>query len=140
MGRLKSRAWIQEDKMKGSQSGEFYREEVKFRGTIEEGGKYPPETGRYHLYISLACPWACRAYIQDNGWTFKEDFPGFIPDTNDFYPEVLRSEIDQINSNQIVPKGLEVLVSKIKIEKENAEPVKNVMPKQESVFDEAGVS
>lgn len=340
MGRLNSGKWIQEDVIPESKDGEFKREEAGFRNTIEEGGKYPPETGRYHLYISLACPWASRAFIMmklkklegvitmsivsphmlDDGWTFNEDFPGVIPDSvlkkkflyeiyqesdsnfsgkvtvpvlfdkktntivnnesseiirmmntafnkitgdsNDFYPEALRSEIDQVNSfiydninngvyktgfaknqdaynknfkllfealdkieerlegketlvgmilteadvrlfttlvrfdpvyyvhfkcndkmireyknlsrylsnlyynvkafqettnfdhikehyyfshkqinpTQIVPKGPKVLVPEIKIENSKAGPVKNVMPKQESVFDEVGVS
>jgi hypothetical protein len=30
------------------------------RNQIEPGGKFAPEAGRYHLYISYACPWACR--------------------------------------------------------------------------------
>jgi len=29
----------------------------------EEGAKYPVESGRYHLYINLACPWANGALI-----------------------------------------------------------------------------
>jgi len=42
--------------------GEFKRTESKFRSFISAGenSKYPPETGRYHLIISFACPWACR--------------------------------------------------------------------------------
>lgn len=30
------------------------------RNQIEPGGRFAPEAGRYHLYISYACPWACR--------------------------------------------------------------------------------
>jgi hypothetical protein len=30
------------------------------RSTIAPDGPHPPARGRYHLYISLACPWACR--------------------------------------------------------------------------------
>ena len=37
--------------------GEFRRAVTVFRNFIEEGGQFPPEKGRYHLYVSLACPW-----------------------------------------------------------------------------------
>ncbi|KAL7419700.1 S-glutathionyl-(chloro)hydroquinone reductase [Cryptotrichosporon argae] len=43
--------------------GSFKRQVSSFRDAIEEGGKFPPEKGRYHLYVSLACPWAHRALI-----------------------------------------------------------------------------
>lgn len=35
--------------------GEFKRQVSAFRDVIEEGGKFAPEKGRYHLYVSLAC-------------------------------------------------------------------------------------
>jgi putative glutathione S-transferase len=83
-----------------SPKGAFERKPTTFRERIEPGGKYPPEKGRYHLYVSLACPWAHRTLIfrklkgleemigvsvvhwlmGDNGWTFA-DGPGVIPDT-----------------------------------------------------------
>jgi len=37
--------------------GEFHRKPSVFRDEIREGSKYPPEAGRYHLYVSWACPW-----------------------------------------------------------------------------------
>jgi len=40
-----------------SADGEFRRKPSTFRNHIEIGGQYPPERGRYHLYISWACPW-----------------------------------------------------------------------------------
>jgi glutathionyl-hydroquinone reductase len=40
--------------------GSFVRKESTFRNFIEKGGKFEPEAGRYHLYVSLACPWANR--------------------------------------------------------------------------------
>lgn len=43
-----------------SATGEFKRTEAGFRNWIKEGGDFPPEAGRYHLYISYACPWANR--------------------------------------------------------------------------------
>ncbi|KAI1849345.1 hypothetical protein JX265_012094 [Neoarthrinium moseri] len=49
----------------GDKSGEFKRQTSAFRDWIstEPGAKFPPEKGRYHLYISYACPWACRALL-----------------------------------------------------------------------------
>jgi len=41
-----------------SEKGEFKRTAAGFRNTIEKGGLFEPEAGRYHLYVSLACPWA----------------------------------------------------------------------------------
>lgn len=41
-------------------SGAYARPESTFRERVEPGGRHPPEAGRYHLYISLACPWASR--------------------------------------------------------------------------------
>ena len=43
-----------------SSTGAFVRKEAIFRHRITKDGKFPPEKGRYHLYVSLACPWACR--------------------------------------------------------------------------------
>jgi hypothetical protein len=31
--------------------------------SLHTGAAFPPESGRYHLYISYACPWACRCYM-----------------------------------------------------------------------------
>ncbi|CZT00024.1 related to ECM4 protein (involved in cell wall biogenesis and architecture) [Rhynchosporium graminicola] len=44
-------------------SGEFKRGQSQFRNFIQKGGEFPPEKGRYHLYVSYACPWAHRALI-----------------------------------------------------------------------------
>lgn len=43
--------------------GAWIRAPTKFHDTIEKGGKYPPEAGRYRLYVSYACPWAHRTLI-----------------------------------------------------------------------------
>ncbi|EFN57383.1 hypothetical protein CHLNCDRAFT_142785 [Chlorella variabilis] len=40
--------------------GEFRRKDSAFRSWIKKGGEFEPEAGRYHLYVSLACPWASR--------------------------------------------------------------------------------
>ena len=54
-----------------SSKGEFVRQDSRFRhwitadgapGSSGEGG-FKAESGRYHLYVSLACPWAHRTLI-----------------------------------------------------------------------------
>jgi len=84
-----------------SPDGEFTRQEDAFRHWISADGStpFPAVAGRYHLYISLACPWACRTLItlklkgldriigitvvdpvrDDRGWAFS-DAPGCGPD------------------------------------------------------------
>lgn len=49
----------------GDKSGEFKRQQSVFRDCIsaEPGAQFPAEKGRYHLYVSYACPWAHRALI-----------------------------------------------------------------------------
>lgn len=82
------------------QDGRFNRPTTKFRNWITQDGNpgpsgeggFPAEAGRYHLYVSLACPWAHRTIIfrhlkrlesvismsitswhmGEQGWTFDE--------------------------------------------------------------------
>jgi putative glutathione S-transferase len=46
-------------------SGAFVRQQSVFRQRVSADGSstFPAEPGRYHLYVSLACPWASRAII-----------------------------------------------------------------------------
>ncbi|KAL7784142.1 glutathione S-transferase [Trichoderma ceciliae] len=46
-------------------SGNFQRPQTVFRSRVskESGSKFPAESGRYHLYVSYACPWAHRVLI-----------------------------------------------------------------------------
>ncbi|WP_017444477.1 glutathione S-transferase family protein [Gayadomonas joobiniege] len=48
-----------------SHGGKFVRSESQFRKTIStsHSDQFSAESGRYHLYVSLACPWAHRALI-----------------------------------------------------------------------------
>jgi glutathionyl-hydroquinone reductase len=48
-----------------AESGEFHRQEDAFREWVSNDGStpYPAVAGRYHLYVSLACPWASRTVI-----------------------------------------------------------------------------
>lgn len=45
--------------------GEFQRQADEFRDWRRADGStpYAPAAGRYHLYVSLACPWAHRTLI-----------------------------------------------------------------------------
>ncbi|KAF8450122.1 glutathione S-transferase [Terfezia claveryi] len=46
-------------------TGEYNRKASTFRSFVsrEPGAQFPPEKGRYHLYVSYACPWAHRTLI-----------------------------------------------------------------------------
>ncbi len=48
-----------------TEHGEWDRQEDEFRDWVTRDGSsgYPAEPGRYHLYVSLACPWAHRTII-----------------------------------------------------------------------------
>ena len=54
-----------------SDSGAFIRTASTFRNFIsrDPSSQFPAEVGRYHLYISYACPWAsrCLAYLKIKG-------------------------------------------------------------------------
>lgn len=44
-------------------AGEFVRGRSGFRAWIAPDGPFPPEAGRYHLFVALNCPWCHRATI-----------------------------------------------------------------------------
>ena len=49
------------DEQKGD--GSFDRQESAFRNAVGPDTNFPAEAGRYHLYVSMACPWAHRIII-----------------------------------------------------------------------------
>jgi putative glutathione S-transferase len=77
-----------------STGGRFVRQDSEFRNRVTADGssRYPAESGRYHLYVSYACPWAHRTLIfrelkgltdhisvsvvnplmLEHGWTFRD--------------------------------------------------------------------
>lgn len=71
MGLLFKGEWRDEWYNTEETNGEFVREAAKLRNWITETGDAGPsgkpgfkaETDRYHLYVSLACPWAHRTLI-----------------------------------------------------------------------------
>ncbi|WP_437880822.1 glutathione S-transferase family protein [Pseudomonas sp. LRF_L74] len=61
MGLLVEGKW--QDRWYESRDGRFKREDAQRRSAISADGEFKPEAGRYHLYVSLACPWAHRTLI-----------------------------------------------------------------------------
>jgi len=63
MGLLQDGQWV--DKWYSSEDGEFHRQDSGFRNWISADGEsgFKAEKGRYHLYVSLACPWAHRTLV-----------------------------------------------------------------------------
>ena len=102
LGVLKDGKWIAQRDQEDEQ-GKFVRPSTTFRNQITSDGSsgFKAEPGRYHLYISWACPWAHRtaimrrlkgledviglsvvaAEIDQNSWEFSDTEPGCIPDT-----------------------------------------------------------
>jgi putative glutathione S-transferase len=63
MGLLIDGIWRDEWYDTKSSGGKFERPQTAFRARVEAGGPFEPEAGRYHLYVSWACPWAHRTMI-----------------------------------------------------------------------------
>ena len=109
MGQLVNGVWQDAWYDTKSTGGNFVRSDAKFRNWITrdgaagpsgEGG-YPAQSGRYHLYVSYACPWAHRTLIfraikglgdhigvsvvhpdmLSEGWSLSRDYPGATGDT-----------------------------------------------------------
>lgn len=101
MGRLVEGVWKDEWYDTSRTGGRFERPQSSFRRRVTADGEagFAAEAGRYHLYVSLACPWAHRTLIMralkglealvpvsvvhwrmlEHGWTF-ESGDGVIPD------------------------------------------------------------
>lgn len=62
MGHLRDGKWFNAWYDTKKTGGTFKREQSQFRNWIGEGPLIA-ESGRYHLYVSLACPWAHRTLI-----------------------------------------------------------------------------
>jgi glutathionyl-hydroquinone reductase len=85
-----------------TKSGEFHRQQDTFREWVSKDGStpYPAAASRYHLYVSLACPWASRTVIflklkgleeaigmtvvdpirDEHGWAFRDPTGKIPPD------------------------------------------------------------
>jgi glutathionyl-hydroquinone reductase len=99
MGMLVEGKWQRRNEVWGDSNGRFRRTETQFRNWVTADGRPGPSgqggfaaaAGRYHLYVSLACPWAHRTLIMralkglddmvslsvvhwlmgDDGWSFE---------------------------------------------------------------------
>ena len=56
----------QENAARRRASGEFVRGVSGFRHVIGESAAFPPEPGRYHLFVALNCPWCHRVTLARN--------------------------------------------------------------------------
>lgn len=65
MGILVEGTWMSDAEYASKKDGKFRRLESSFRCAIGDK-KFPAASGRYHLYVSYACPWAHRAMIMRN--------------------------------------------------------------------------
>lgn len=109
MGQLVDGVWQDVWYPTAATGGAFVRKPSTFRNWVTADGAPGPsgtggfraESGRYHLYVSHACPWAHRTGIfralkglephislsvvhpdmLSDGWTFATDFPGATGDT-----------------------------------------------------------
>ena len=107
MGLLQDGKWVDQWYKTGDTGGVFLRQSAQFRNWVTADGSPGPtgsggfkaEGNRYHLYISLACPWAHRTlifralkglekiislsvvhwYMAEHGWTFAPG-AGVLPD------------------------------------------------------------
>jgi putative glutathione S-transferase len=108
MGHLRDGEWTDDRQGWAQADGRFVRSETRFRDWVTPDGAPGPsgrggfkaESGRYHLYVSLACPWAHRTLIfralnrleehvsvdvvhphmEADGWTFATDAEGATGD------------------------------------------------------------
>jgi putative glutathione S-transferase len=96
--------------------GEFDRQETDFRSRVRDDpdAEFPAESGRYHLYISRACPWAHRAAMTralkgledavslsivepvriDDGWEFSAEYPDPLYDADYLREIYTRADAD----------------------------------------------
>lgn len=134
MGHLRDGVWVREPLVEAGRDGAFERRESVLRdwvtadGAPGPGGRrgVPAESGRYHLYVSYACPWAHRTLIfralkglephigvdvvhplmGDEGWSFDTGFAGATGDRlggRQFLREVYTDHDPHITSRVTVP-------------------------------------
>lgn len=98
MGLLIDGRWDPDASTVEREGGRFVRRGAQFRDRVsaEAGAAFPAQPGRYHLYVSLQCPWAWRTIVyrslkrltgvigmsvaipdgRREGWRFGDAFPG----------------------------------------------------------------
>ena len=133
MGQLIDGIWKVDEIRPNKVDGTYKRKNSVFRDWIseEEGAEFLPESGRYHLYISHACPWAHRTLIfrvlknledhisvdvvhpemLENGWAFDTKFSDTTGDS--LYGKEFLSEIyTQANNNITCRVTVPILLDK----------------------------
>jgi putative glutathione S-transferase len=134
MGQLIDGIWHGNEQGFAASDGEFKRKESVFRNWVTADGSPGPngeggfaaESGRYHLYVSYACPWAHRTLIfrqlkdlerhisvdvvdpdmLDKGWQFKTDFPGATGDSlfgSHYVHQIYQKADPQVTTRATVP-------------------------------------
>jgi putative glutathione S-transferase len=124
MGQLIDGVWVKGSVSTNDQKGSFKRASSVFRNKISSNHPtYLPETNRYHLYVSYACPWAHRTLIfrklknleshisvdyvhpdmLEMGWSFEKDFPGTSGDS--LHNKRYVHEIYQLSDKDISTKA-----------------------------------
>lgn len=134
MGQLIDGTWQDSWYDTKSSGGKFERTTTQFRNWITTDGSAGPsgsggfqaESGRYHLYVSYACPWAHRTLIfraikglndhittsavhpdmLSDGWTFGSDFPAATGDDLfglDYLREIYLKQDPKISGRVTVP-------------------------------------
>jgi putative glutathione S-transferase len=120
---LQQGQWVDKWYDTKSSDGEFRRQASRFRNWVtpdddSEQGNFKAEKGRYHLYVSLACPWAHRTLIfrelkglqeyidvtvvdhlmKEHGWTLSDPLYGF-----DYAYQLYLKADDQYEGRVTVP-------------------------------------
>ncbi|MFB6146054.1 MAG: glutathione S-transferase family protein [Halobacteriaceae archaeon] len=127
MGRMIDGEWYTaEEQLERDDGGEFDRAETTFRNWIGEDDRFPVDAGRYHLYVSYACPWAHRTLLTralkgledaisvdvvdphrvDRGWEFTPEKDGCTPDSqldSDYLHEVYAAADPDYTGRVTVP-------------------------------------
>jgi len=134
MGQLVNGRWEPAWYDTASTGGAFRRSAAGFRNWITADGSAGPsgtggfaaESGRYHLYVSYACPWAHRTLIfrslkglephigvsvvhpdmLADGWTFATDYPGTTGDSLfalPFLRDIYTRAVPDVSSRVTVP-------------------------------------
>ena len=133
MGFMQDGVWMQDRAGWARSDGHFERAASPLRNWVTADGRPGPSgsggfaaaAGRYHLYVSLACPWAHRTLImralkglestiglsvvhwlmREDGWTFAEG-PGVVPDPirhADFLRDIYVASDPHYNGRVTVP-------------------------------------
>ena len=129
MGLLVKGKWVDQWYDTKKSNGKFVRQASKFTNMIENGGEFSPESGRYHLFVSFACPWAHRTLILrklkgleahisvsvvhpdmlGQGWQFAKGeyaYPGATEDhlfASDFMHQIYTKSNPEITTRVTVP-------------------------------------